>query len=293
MDRATNERLRELDRRLQLIYRESYETAVKNQAKAIERLAAFDATQYDFLSGEELMEMRRNYAIQVQRTTGITESIARDIADSGRIAAQTIQEENLNIFEAGYRHSLRSIDRQLPFVGMDWSIYDRNHLRALLLEADKSPFSQIAYGRLGVNENRAMRVIVPRLQNELTQAVILGEGIPKINRRIRNTVSMSYRDAQRIARTETLRVANQGRMLGFEQARDDYGIEMEKQWIATLDDRTRDSHSHMHMEKAELDEEFSNGLMHPLDPNGPPEEIINCRCVVASVLKGFSFSDRK
>jgi hypothetical protein len=65
-----------------------------------------------------------------------------------------------------------------------------------------------------------------------------------------------------------------------------YEIEMDKQWIATLDDRTRDNHAHMHMEKAEMDEPFSNGLMHPLDPDGPPEEVINCRCSVVSVLRG-------
>ena len=294
MDRATNERLRELDRRLQLVYRGAYEKAVRNHKGAIEKLAAFDAAlesgAYHWLSGDELVQARRNYALQVQRTTGITESIARDLAGSGKTAAQLIQNEALSIYEAGYRHSLVSLDRQLG-VAMEWSVYDRNQLRALMLDEDRSPFSQVAYNRLGVNERRAERVIIPRLQNELAQSVILGEGIPQINRRIRNTVNMSYRDAQRIARTETLRVANQGRMLGYEQARDEYGIEMVKEWIATLDPRTRDQHADIHGETAELDEPFSNGLMHPLDPNGPPEEVINCRCVVVSVLKDLKGSD--
>ena len=53
-----------------------------------------------------------------------------------------------------------------------------------------------------------------------------------------------------------------------------------KQWDATLDKRTRDSHAQVDGEIRELDEKFSNGLMYPGDPNGRPEEVINCRCAL-------------
>lgn len=51
-----------------------------------------------------------------------------------------------------------------------------------------------------------------------------------------------------------------------------------KRWMAVMDDRTRESHADANEEIVGIDEEFSNGLMFPLDPNGPPEEVINCRC---------------
>jgi hypothetical protein len=80
-------------------------------------------------------------------------------------------------------------------------------------------------------------------------------------------------------------------MLGFEQAHDDYGIEMLHEWVATLDSRTRDTHAYLHGERIETDGRFSNGLRYPHDPEGPPEEVINCRCTVVSVLKGLKESD--
>ena len=35
------------------------------------------------------------------------------------------------------------------------------------------------------------------------------------------------------------------------------------------------------------DKKFDNGLMYPGDPSGRPEEVWNCRCSVAAVVKGF------
>jgi hypothetical protein len=104
---------------------------------------------------------------------------------------------------------------------------------------------------------------------------------------------MSRRQAVTVARTETLRVANQGRYLGYQQAAD-MGIDMDKRWIATKDSRTRDDHVDMHMVTVPLDEPFEmpNGdeMMYPLDPNGSAENVINCRCTSVSVLRGLQGS---
>lgn len=56
------------------------------------------------------------------------------------------------------------------------------------------------------------------------------------------------------------------------------GADVLKQWDATLDGRTRDSHRRVDGEIRELDEKFSNGLMFPGDPSGSAAEVVNCRC---------------
>ena len=295
MDKAVNDRLRAIDNRLKKIYEEAHKTAVKNHQKAMKKLSEFNAADHSDMTPTELRTAQLLYKTQVERTTGITEGLARDIANSGKIAAKMISGERLNIYEAGYKGALSSISKQLGF-DVNWSIYDKNQLKAIL-DSGVQPFSKIgarevydrsqrkyirerALGKLGDD-----RAIVARLQNELAQAVINGEGVQKIATRIKSVAEMSRRQAVTVARTESMRVANQGHMMGLEQARDEYGIEMVKQWISTLDSRTRDSHNSLHLETAELDEPFSNGLMHP-HADGPPEEIINCRCTVVSVLKG-------
>jgi hypothetical protein len=71
------------------------------------------------------------------------------------------------------------------------------------------------------------------------------------------------------------------------------GIELQKQWMATLDSRTRDSHRELDGEKADIDGRFSNGLSYPEDPTGPASEVWNCRCTMVAALPGHDvFGER-
>jgi SPP1 gp7 family putative phage head morphogenesis protein len=96
---------------------------------------------------------------------------------------------------------------------------------------------------------------------------------------------ISYQ-AERILRTETNRayniaISSQQRELA-EQVPG-----LQKQWIATGDSRTRDSHLAAHGQIVDVDKPFIVGgakLMLPLDPAGPPEETINCRCRSITVI---------
>lgn len=84
--------------------------------------------------------------------------------------------------------------------------------------------------------------------------------------------------AQRIARTEAHTAANKG----SQEMAEESGVDLVKEWGATEDDRTRPNHSQANGQTRELDETFQVGaanLEYPGDPNGPPEETINCRCV--------------
>ena len=57
-------------------------------------------------------------------------------------------------------------------------------------------------------------------------------------------------------------------------------IEM-KEWSAVVDDRTRPSHDWANGQVVRIDEPFDvmgSPMMHPLDGNAPPSEVINCRC---------------
>jgi HK97 family phage portal protein len=83
-----------------------------------------------------------------------------------------------------------------------------------------------------------------------------------------------------IARTETAMAANYGHHEGAVQGAADYNLPMLKEWISSADGRVRDSHAMLDGETKKLDELFSNGLMYPAEGDGPPEEIIQCRCVV-------------
>lgn len=96
--------------------------------------------------------------------------------------------------------------------------------------------------------------------------------------------------ARMIARTETIRASNAGshelfRRMGAKR----------KSWSAVMDKRTRTTHEQAGIAYAEggnpgpilMSETFTVGqarLMYPGDPNGTPEETINCRCVLLPVV---------
>jgi F like protein len=90
-----------------------------------------------------------------------------------------------------------------------------------------------------------------------------------------------------IARTESGRVAEEVRNITTLQALDRAGIDRElavKQWSATRDPRTRDTHAAMDGQARWLADTFDSPsgamLMYPHDSDAPAAETINCRCTV-------------
>jgi len=82
--------------------------------------------------------------------------------------------------------------------------------------------------------------------------------------------------ADSIARTEMVGGYNgASRMSAVES-----GVTSSRIWMAELDEHTRDSHAELDgYETKSMDDEYPNGLMFPGDPDGDPEETVNCRCV--------------
>jgi hypothetical protein len=121
---------------------------------------------------------------------------------------------------------------------------------------------------------------------EVLQGILQGETMEEIAGRISKVFGMNENSAITNARTMVTGAETKGRMDSYTRAEAD-GIILDKQWISTKDSRTRHSHVLVDREIKPTDEEFSNGLMYPGDPNGEPSQIYNCRCTVVSIVKGF------
>lgn len=149
---------------------------------------------------------------------------------------------------------------------------------------------------LGLGSNEALnRVLRDRRYDAAVRRA--SEAEPLRRSQIRRMVDR-YRDrtlamrAETIARTETVRISSIARQEGFRQALEDAGINgglVIRIWNATNDARTRDSHAAMDGQEVAQDEPFISGagnrLMFPGDPSAPPEETIQCRCVVTHRIK--------
>lgn len=114
-----------------------------------------------------------------------------------------------------------------------------------------------------------------------------GRSIYDIAENLERVTNMDIGAAIRAARTACTNAENQAKLDAMYVLRDEYGVDVKKQWYATLDNRTRTHHRVLHGEIRELEEPFSNGLQYPADPQGDPSEVWNCRCTLIDVMRGM------
>lgn len=136
---------------------------------------------------------------------------------------------------------------------------------------------------------RLHAAIIDKLQPRVTQAVVngilRGEGYRLIAARLRNTTNMAYNDALRIARTEGGRISSTMNYTASKEI-EAKGIDVKKQWVTTLDRRTRQDHIELDGKTIGVDEYFEVSGHRALHPHGfhVASEDINCRCAVINVI---------
>lgn len=123
--------------------------------------------------------------------------------------------------------------------------------------------------------------LAQRVTEELTVGAAKGEGSKTLADRLDFVFNeLGEHQAERIARTET-HGASEAMSHDSANAISAAGLEVTKTWINTDDERTRDTHIDAGGQTVPIDQPFLVGdseLMYPGDPDGPPEETVNCRC---------------
>jgi HK97 family phage portal protein len=121
------------------------------------------------------------------------------------------------------------------------------------------------------------------IREAIADGISEGDSINDLENRIRAKFNdMSKVRARRIAVTETAVAFEQGRFLTMKEA----GV-THKRWVTASDNNVRDTHRAVNGEVLPIDELFIVGyaeLLHPADPNGLPEEVINCATPVVRLL---------
>lgn len=216
--------------------------------------------------------------------------------------------------QRGITRLLRLIRDQLTSSGMSPDVLDDRHpawqaavdeeiepaitatyLSALREAADIGATDATAYAvrHLETVHNRLVGVadtVFDAMRAELTVGALEGDDIPALTRRVDALLADSDRWRNRarvIARTEVIGAYNAGHHAAAGYHADILGYgrwQVEKEWLATFDTRTRPSHASASGQVVlGLDTAFSVGgasLMQPGDPYGPASEVIQCRCTV-------------
>ena len=171
----------------------------------------------------------------------------------------------------------------------DFTLLDEQTVRRLVAEEpDLMPYyPEEKAVRRGIDLEYGKKQIT----NSVTRGILTGRSSHEIAADLLMRVQdMSVTSAIRAARTAVTAAENGGRQASYEKAAA-MGIEMEREWMATKDARTRPEHGAADGQRVGVDEPFIVGgqkLMTPGDTahGASGWNIYNCRCCVRAVVKG-------
>lgn len=125
------------------------------------------------------------------------------------------------------------------------------------------------------------------IKNAITQGFIQGRSYTNISKDVRSIFNTTASNAMRIVRTEGNRLANAGNFAASATSKAQ-GVDIVRQWDATLDTRTREAHSRLDGQREDKDGYFKVEGQRAKYPSGfgVGRLDINCRCAVVDVVAG-------
>lgn len=295
--RETDKLLEEIERRVTTEYSQA---AKDMQKKLDDYLKAFqqkdEAKQKlvsdGVMSWAEYDKWRVGQIMIGERWKEMRDSLAEDLHNSNMIARSIVNGYMPDVYALNHNYATFEIEKG-SMLNTSYTLYDRQTVERLISGGD------ILKENIGVTTEKALQEEFLRtgkdlhwqqgkIQSVTLQAILQGESIPNMSKRIAQTMGELNKAATvRYARTATTAAENAGRTDSYKRA-EAMGIKMSQMWLATHDGRTRHSHAMMDREIRAVGELFSNGCEYPGDPSGPDEEVWNCRCSLRAVVDGLT-----
>lgn len=221
-----------------------------------------------------------------KRFEAMRDKVARRATDVNEVARAYINDTTPGIYSLNRNYAAYTIEQVSGSVGFD--LWDEQTVKRLIKEQPElMPYYpperalkrgiDLAWGKKQITAS-------------VTSSILQGKGIKGMADDLQRRITDMSRDsAIRTARTAVTGAQNAGRMDSYATA-GKMGIKLKKEWLATLDSRTRHSHAMLDGEQVEQAKKFSNGCRFPGDPQGPPWEIYNCRCTLIAAVDGVDTS---
>ena len=196
---------------------------------------------------------------------------------ANKVANRLIERSSRRVFSENYKYNAYETEKE---TGDSLDIQDEDTIDTRLLPSWR------------IDEEKDYAWNEQKVYNSVTQGIMNHESVDQIAERLANDLGSTNMNKMRMfARTAMTSAKNAGVQKQMEDTIFK-GILVKKQWVATLDNRTRDTHQHLDGKIVNVDESFSNGLMYPGDPSGSPAEVYNCRCSLKTVLGGMENKKR-
>lgn len=279
--KLTDDELKKLERRIARLYREAADELQETIDRYFKQFKKRDKEMRALIgtvqNGKEWTEQdykqwRLNQIGRGERYQALRDKIANRYTDANAVAIAYTNDATPGIYSLNRNYSAYTIEQVAGNVGFD--LWDEQTVKRLMVQQpDLMPYypKERALKR-GIDLAWGKKQITA----SVTSSILQGKSIKGMADDLQNRITtMNRNSAIRTARTAVTGAQNAGRMDSYAAA-ERMGIKLKKEWMATLDSRTRHSHAMLDGEKVDQDKKFSNGCRFPGDPQGPPWEIYNC-----------------
>lgn len=295
--KLTDKKLVRLERRITQVFRDA---AAEMQGTVTAYFAQFekrDAEMRAMLEAGEIDEAHYKQWLLNQIGRGKSFEALRDemtsrMADAGAVAYSYINDATPGIYSLNRNFAAYTVELLSGKTGL--SLWDERTVRRLLAEnSDLMPYYP---KKLALKRGFDIAWGKKCIKSTVTSSILQGHGIKQMADTLQRKIPTMHRDsAIRAARTAVTGAQNGGRQDTYHAAAA-MGIKLKKEWLATLDGRTRPAHGAADGQQVDEDKPFivdGYKMMYPGDTSAPAYLVYNCRCTTVAAVAGVNMSDAK
>ena len=264
--------------------RETYEQAAKEMEGKLESwLKDYESKRSEWeqrvkdgaATQEEFRDWLSGQATYRDWQQAMIDELANGAVNADVMCRQLINDELPRIFAENANYGAYDVDTKLGY-DTGFTLADRDTVMRLI----KDNPELLPAPRVDIPKDT--RWNRDKFASAVTQGVLQGESVPNLAKRLRTVFEMDKRASIRAARTSFTSAENAGRINSYERAKR-IGINMQQEWLATLDMRTRHTHRLLDGQRVPVGGYFEPDgygekyrVRFPADPHGLPEMVWNC-----------------
>ena len=287
--RLTDEKLEEMEKRLSAIYsraEKSVQKKMADYASSIDKKSAELLQAYkDAETEDEKQKAKKAYirfyrqAVKSKEFSALSANVADELYKANVEASAYINSQTPSIYALNYNYINAEMAKDIDgFTPQE------------ITDDEAKKYS--GYTQQTVEKKKDTDWNKGNLKKSVIAGSLLLLGASSIMKRSANsTVEKNRNSASMHSNGMGTDAENKARLDGMYRA-SDIGVNVQKQWRSTLDNRTRDSHRSLDSETIDLDATFDNGLKYPREPGGALSEICNCRCRLRYVTPYTKYETR-
>ncbi len=282
--RLTEKELSILERRIADTYKEAWDDLEKSVIDYFEQFVERDEAMRRLVgtvrngriwTEQDYQNWRLAQIGRGERLDDLAVKVAERYTDAKTVAFGYINDATPGIYSLNRNYAAYTIEKVAGDIG--FTLWDEQTVKRMII--DDPNLMPYYPPQRAVDRGIDLAFGQKQIKGSVTSGILQGSSVRKIAADMQKRASdMSRSSAIRAARTAVTAAQNGGRMDSYHAA-EKMGIKLKKEWLATLDNRTRHAHAMLDGQQTEVDKPFhvdGEEIRYPGDPTAAGHLVYNC-----------------